>query len=385
MGISHQTGSIVLRGKAWYGFYRKELIDPITEDVRSVRVCVRLGLKSQMTKLKARDALKAEIAKQTGQLADGRVLKDGSVTFEWFVRNRYFPLRQGDWRSETAKEKIAQIEIDLIEKFGSRTLESIDKFELQTHVNHLARTYCQDRVKQARSYLKSIFDEVIEQEFLVKDPTRTLKIPKNLRPKDKQILTWEQMRAILEKAARRDRMILMLDMTDALRPSELFALRWQSFDDANTLSLTETVYRRELRPYGKTPKSLGKMHLPDGLAAELKLWKLECPDPSPKAFIFPNADGGTIDTANYRSRILKPLAETLGIPKLNFQVLRRTMATRAQNLGSVKDIQSHLRHSRADTTANEYMQELPETVQQMVGTVYAMLTSSAAQQQGVKD
>jgi len=30
-----------------------------------------------MTKLKARDALKAEIAKQTGQLADGRLLKTG--------------------------------------------------------------------------------------------------------------------------------------------------------------------------------------------------------------------------------------------------------------------------------------------------------------------
>jgi integrase len=177
----------------------------------------------------------------------------------------------------------------------------------------------------------------------------------------------------------------MLDMTDALRPSELFALRWQSFDNANTLSLTETVYRRALRSYGKTPKSLGKMHLPDGLAAELKLWNLECPDPSPEAFIFPNADGGLIDTANYRSRILKPLADELGISKLNFQVLRRTMATRAQNLGSVKDIQSHLRHSRADTTANEYMQELPESVQQMVGTVYAMLTSAtAAQQQGAQ-
>jgi hypothetical protein len=46
MGISHQTGSIVQRGKAWYGFYRKEVIDATTEDVRSVRVCVRLGLKS---------------------------------------------------------------------------------------------------------------------------------------------------------------------------------------------------------------------------------------------------------------------------------------------------------------------------------------------------
>jgi hypothetical protein len=33
------------------------------------------------------------------------------------------------------------------------------------------------------------------------------------------------------------------------------------------------------------------------------------------------------------------------------------------------------------TTANEYMQELPESVQQMVGTVYAMLTSTATEQQ----
>ena len=169
-------------------------------------------------------------------------------------------------------------------------------------------------------------------------------------------------------------------MTDAHRPSELFALRWQSFNDGNTLSLTETVYRRKLRPFGKTPKSLGKMHLPEGLAAELKLWKLECPNPSPEAFMFPNADGGFLDTSNYRSRVLKPLAESLDIPKLNFQVIRRTIATRAQSLGSVKDIQSHLRHSRADTTANEYMQELPESVQQMVGTVYELLTSATTPQ-----
>ena len=94
--------------------------------------------------------------------------------------------------------------------------------------------------------------------------------------------------------------------------------------------------------------------------------------------MFPNADGGLLDPGNYRNRVLKPLAEALELPKLTFQVLRRTMATRAQNLGSVKDIQAHLRHSRADTTANEYMQELPESVQQMVGAVYAMLTSSKA-------
>ena len=55
-------------------------------------------------------------------------------------------------------------------------------------------------------------------------------------------------------------------------------------------------------------------------------------------------------------------------------MMRRTMATEAQSMGSVKDIQAHLRHAKADTTANEYMQELPESVKQMVGSVYAMLT-----------
>jgi hypothetical protein len=81
---------------------------------------------------------------------------------------------------------MAQIEFDLIGKFGDDPLDSFEKFMLQTHLNNLADHYCQDRVKQARSYLKSIFDEAIEQEFLTKDPTRKLKIPKNLRPKDKR-------------------------------------------------------------------------------------------------------------------------------------------------------------------------------------------------------
>ncbi|WP_433970435.1 hypothetical protein [Tunturiibacter gelidiferens] len=49
------------------------------------------------------------------------------------------------------------------------------------------------------------------------------------------------------------------------------------------------------------------------------------------------------------------------------------MATQAQNMGSVKDIQAHLRHAKADTTANEYMQALPESVQGMVGSMYLML------------
>jgi len=128
-------------------------------------------------------------------------------------------------------------------------------------------------------------------------------------------------------------------------------------------------------PSEKRRGNLSKVHLPDGLAGELRRWKLECKDCSPEALIFPNADGGFIDTVNYRFRVHKPLAERLGIERLNFQVLRRTMATLAQKMGSVKDLQAHLRHSRPDTTAHEYMQELPDSVQEMVGSVYSKLAN----------
>jgi hypothetical protein len=59
------------------------------------------------------------------------------------------------------------------------------------------------------------------------------------------------------------------------------------------------------------------------------------------------------------------------------------MATQAQKMGSVKDIQAHLRHARPDTTAYEYMQELPESVQEMVGSMYAKLKKGGGSKKGV--
>jgi len=54
------------------------------------------------------------------------------------------------------------------------------------------------------------------------------------------------------------------------------------------------------------------------------------------------------------------------------------MVTLAPGKGSVKDIQAHLRHSKADTTANEYIQELPESVERIVESMYEELMGPEA-------
>ena len=384
MARSHQRGTVRLEHRSWVGYMNIKVLDPNTGESKwkKQRVGV-LGLKSKLTKHQAQDALEQKIAQKTGGTTKPRA-DEQIATLGWFTRNRFFPLREGStWKEGTASSRKSAIERDILARFGDLPLEQIDKFTLQTHLNELARILSAGRVMHARFYMKAIFDEAIDQDFVEKNPARKLILPTQLRAVDKTTLTWDQLRLVLASVPLRDRILLTLDMTETFRPSELFALRWSGFDmDKQTITVSQTAFRGKLRDYGKTRKSLRTVHLPGGLANELWLWKQECFDASPDAFIFPNArkrngamKNGFIRTDNYRARVLKKLAEQLGLSKLNFQVLRRTIATLAQTKGNVKDVQGILGHAKADTTVNVYMQQIDDGVKETLEAIYSELTA----------
>ena len=89
----------------------------------------------------------------------------------------------------------------------------------------------------------------------------------------------------------------------------------------------------------------------------------------PDAFIFPGRFGGFMDSSNYRKRVLHKLAAELELPKLTFQVIRRTTATLAQKKGTVKDVQGVMGHTRRATTTDVYMQPIPERVRATVDSL----------------
>lgn len=390
MGKSYQKGWVSIRGKKWYGYFRRTALDAETNEPKTVSIPVALGLKSEMTKTQARQKLESEIVRLTGQTIEDGTVKNGTVTFEWFVRNRYLPLKETDWREETAKIKKYLIQADLVDEFEAIRLENFDKFILQSHLNKLAKTRSKDRVLQIRSYMRDIFAEAVDQDFLSKDPARMVKPPANLREVDKTTLTWDQLRAALAKLDFRDRVLLKLDMTNALRPSELFAFRWKCHCIvAVSLTIVETIYKGKIRPFGKTKRSLTEVPIAKELSEELAAWrqvsqqeydkkkrKHDLPPSEPEAFMFPNRDGSFMDPSNYRKRVLHKLAEELELPKLTFQVIRRTIATLGKTKGHVKDIQGIMRHTKASTTTDVYMQSLEPEVRSAINSIYDELVGN---------
>lgn len=379
MGKSHQKGWVSIRGKKWYGYFRRTILDPDTNQPRAVSTPVALGLKSEMTKFEAREKLEQEIARLTGHTTEEGVVKNGTVTLRWFVHNRYLPLKEADWKEETAKIKKHLIESDLLAEFGEVRLERFDKLILQTHLNKLARTRSKDRVLQCRAYIRSVFAEAVDQDYLSKDPARKLKTPTSLRETDKTVLTWKQLRAALAELGPRDRILLKLGMTNALRPGELFAFRWSSLDaERSKLHIRETIYKGKLRPWGKTKGSLTAIPITPEQVRELEAWRHTSKYAAPEDFIFAGRDGNFMDPGNYRKRVLDKLGKQLGLPKLTFQVIRRTMATLAQEKGHVKDIQGMMRHSRVATTTDVYMQTLHDGVRSTVTSIHEELTGTGA-------
>jgi hypothetical protein len=74
---------------------------------------------------------------------------DDSVTFKWFVKEKYLPICRGRWRTATREKTEHEIKKYLVDKFKDVPLRNIGLFELQTRLNDLAGRRNQDASDKA--------------------------------------------------------------------------------------------------------------------------------------------------------------------------------------------------------------------------------------------
>jgi integrase len=310
-----------------------------------------------MRKFEAEKKLREIIAREVG---GGTARPDDTVSFEWFWTNQFLPLKT--WRRSTKDAVVYVMKKHVLPRFGEVRLCDLRKFDLQTHLNKLAQSYSKSVIDKARTWVRAVLEEAVEQEYLRKNPARKLVMPPT-RATCKRCLSPAEYRKMLGVLTGRDRLIFRLFVLCAFRPGELFALRWRCLVE-NELRIEEAVYRGKLGP-PKTKGSAAVVALPKSLAVDLQTWYDASGRPAPDVFIFPSERGTPLDAHNYLQRdVLKPAAESVGIQGLTFQSLRRTFATHFHRVGTVKDQQSQMRHSNAQTTMNIYTQKVSDSLRQ---------------------
>jgi len=86
--------------------------------------------------------------------------------------------------------------------------------------------------------------------------------------------------------------------------------------------------------------------------------------------------GKPIRDNNILSRFIKPAARAIGLPWVNWRSLRTSHCVWLKLAGAdVKDAQGQMRHSRASTTMDIYMQFVPESQKRVVDRLSSLSSS----------
>jgi integrase len=173
-------------------------------------------------------------------------------------------------------------------------------------------------VAHVRWYLNAIFKLAVPDGLVENNPAAELRIPNRCKEgRTIRALSEEEVNQLLDALEPRERLIARLAIFEGLRPGEILALRWGSFDG-------EAMRIRERVSEGKidTPKS-GKPRESapsDGTLSALEEWRGLAITLDANAFVFPSENPkAPISRRNIWARRFLPSLEKVGLEWATFQ------------------------------------------------------------------
>lgn len=393
----YQRGSLSKVGKrrkVWQGLWHVYVKRPDGTEKRLPRTKI-LG-PATLSRAEAQKLLNRRIEVSYGIQETRSALKPDSLFFE--VWHRYCELKQSTWGVAQRKAVSAVFEgrterkkqPSVIAEFGQRAVREITRDPLQRFLNKLALSGASySSVKKARTYLAAAFQYAVDERAIETNPARKLDLPTKLLQKNpcKRFYSLDEISNVLAIAPPREHVVLRMFLLCGLRPSELFLLREDDLGSGR-LRIDQALKeaekgRNRLGRLGdtKTPRSAGYVTISRSLQQEIENWMMFRTSQTryhrtaggvESDLLFPTEAGTPFRIGNYLKRVLKPLAQKVGIHDFTYQALRRTCATYFLRHGGPRDVQAHLRHTNLATTGI-YIQEIPEQVQRAVEDLDAEL------------
>ena len=215
-----------------------------------------------------------------------------------------------------------------------------------------------------RNVMSAMFAHAIRYGWATQNPIIAVRTSSK-RLKDPQILTPEEYRQLVFELEERERVIVMLAGSTALRRSELFGLRWEDVDfEQQVVRVTHSIFRN-VEGETKTPASHKPVPLPAIVIEELKKWKATSLYRSQKDYLFPSIHSNgahPIAPDMILRRHVRPALQRLGITKhIGWHSFRHGMSNLLRECKvDVKVAQELLRHANSRITLDIYQQTVTD-------------------------
>jgi integrase len=277
-------------------------------------------------------------------------------------------------KPSTAYSYDSMIEKHLIPAFGAMQLGQITTLDVTEFFNKAQEKLASKYRLTLYALLNTLFDVAVQHDLIEMSPIRRKLHRPQHEPKEKPILSAEQVRKVIEAVAGEYKPLFVVAAVTGMRIGEILALRWQDVDlDAKKMTVRHNLWRGQLGT-PKTKASAKTRNLSDLLVTAFRVQQLNSKFTQPGDFVFARRDGSPYDRDWLRGSVLYPALDAVGIERRprqhGFHLFRHTCGSIVYALtGDIRLAKDALTHSRISTTSDIYVHtdEVPAEIAEMVG------------------
>jgi integrase len=281
------------------------------------------------------------------------------TTFRHYVEEEYLATR--NWKQSTQGTTEQIISTHLLPVFGDRAIASINRRELQAHLNAKAAVELSDSVvKHIRWQLVAIYRMAEGDGLVTVNPTKGLVNPKCKPQAEKKTFPLDGFERAEMVLALRERLVFRLAICEGMRPGEIMGLQRRDYYD-RTFHINRRIYRGIIdEPKGR--RSRRKIPATPSTAAVMGQW-LDLLPGRPDCWLFPSETEKTpLSYSNLWRRRIKPALTAVGV-STNYQILRRTWINAFKPDEKNANVRAQLAGHSLDVHSNVYEQPQPKELQ----------------------
>jgi integrase len=231
-----------------------------------------------------------------------------------------------------------------------------------------------------RNVMSTLFQHGLRHQFIERNPIKGLVRQSAKRQKDPDILTAEEIAAILKRLPLLAKTMVFLAAGTGLRFSEIRGLQWQDVDfDLGVLNLRRGVVNKHTTEL-KTKASRKPVPLHPSLVEALRTYREQSAFNQPSDWVFASVKRkGKVPVwpSCIMSDYIQPAAREAKITKhIHWHGFRHAYGTLMKANGEdVKVVQDSLRHASPQITLDVYVQAIPSAVRSAHGRVVEQITA----------